>query len=446
MSDIPIPQTRRDWPTLLWGLAGAVCGAAGLICCLGLDQGGWLDHLGMAALLAVWMLAALMILRWVKLKPNDLILCLLPLGVAALLRALSLDHVSSDYTYFLARWTDFFRTHGGFAALGQPVGNYNVPYLYFLSLISYLPAPDLYLIKFFSIFFDLLLAYAGLRLARKLHPESDRPAVIAFSVLLLLPTVVLNGAYWGQCDSIYGALTLLALLDALDDHPARSVVWLGLAFSFKLQTVFLIPLWCILWYSGRVKFKHLLLFPAVNVLISLPAMLLGKTVKDILSIYWGQTTIYNDYLTLNAPSVFSMFFNKSELDVAFWSKVGILAAFGFVFALLIWLFFFRKRLTDEQLLLAGLLLAVGVPFLLPHMHDRYFFLADVLAVTWAAGNWNRFPVPAAVQLASLTGYHAYLAQCGASPIGFGSLFLLLVLVALLLCLGGSLRENGRRLQ
>ena len=42
---------------------------------------------------------------------------------------------------------------GGFAAVKLPIGNYNAPYLYFLAAISYLPIPDLYLIKLFSILF-----------------------------------------------------------------------------------------------------------------------------------------------------------------------------------------------------------------------------------------------------------------------------------------------------
>ena len=38
----------------------------------------------------------------------------------------------------------------------------------------------------------------------------------------------------------------------------------------------------------------------------------------------------------------------------------------------------RRRLDDRALLTCSLLIAVAVPFLLPHMHDRYFFLADAL--------------------------------------------------------------------
>ena len=93
-------------------------------------------------------------------------------------------------------WAAFFRDNGGFAAIAQPIGNYNAPYLYFLAAISYLPVPDLYCIKLFSILFDVLLAWGGGRLARCLTGEGDARPYLAFFLLLLLPTPILNGAYW----------------------------------------------------------------------------------------------------------------------------------------------------------------------------------------------------------------------------------------------------------
>ena len=53
-------------------------------------------------------------------------------------------------------------------------------------------------------------------------------------------------------------------------------------------------------------------------------------------------------------------------------------------------------------------MAVGVPFLLPYMHDRYFFLADVLAAVWACASPRHAPCAAAVQLSSLMAYLNYL--------------------------------------
>lgn len=365
-------------------------------------------------------------------------LCAAALALGAAVRLASMDHVTSDYTDFLSQWVQFFRDNGGFGGIRLSVGDYNVPYLYLLAAISYFPVSDLYLIKLISIFFDLVLAFGAARLTILAFPGRGRAAAVVFSAVVLLPTVALNGACWGQCDSVYGALTLLALADALDRHPARSVIWLGVAFSFKLQAIFLIPLWCVLWYARRVRFKHLLLFPAAYLATILPALALGKPLGDILGVYFNQMGLYHDRLTLNAPSLFALIPYGAEVDGPFWAKVGIFAAFALVLALLGALFFVRKRLTNAHLLAAGLVLAIGVPLLLPYMHERYFFLAELLSVVWAAGGIRRGPVPVCVQIAALGGYHAYLTLRYAFPMAWGAWLMALSLAAVLGSLVGQL--------
>ena len=67
------------------------------------------------------------------------LLMMLALG----LRAAVLDYKTLDYINFLSRWVEFFRQNGNFLALRYSIGNYNIPYLYFLALYSVLPFDDL---------------------------------------------------------------------------------------------------------------------------------------------------------------------------------------------------------------------------------------------------------------------------------------------------------------
>ena len=125
-----------------------------------------------AALLAVWLL------HRAGYSSTPFWTALLPVGLAFFLRAVLLYYVADDYTIFLSQWVATFRENGGFKAIKLSIGNYNVPYLYFLAAISYLPIPDLYLIKLFSIFFDVVLAWGGLRLVRHFTgPRSTRPLI-----------------------------------------------------------------------------------------------------------------------------------------------------------------------------------------------------------------------------------------------------------------------------
>ena len=61
-----------------------------------------------------------------------------------------------------------------------------------------------------------------------------------------------------------------------------------------------------------------------------------------------------------------------------------------------------------MILAVSVLFAVGIPFLLPHMHDRYFFAADVLTVVMAYAFVKYSAAAPLTQFASLLGYHAYL--------------------------------------
>ena len=56
----------------------------------------------------------------------------------------------------------------------------------------------------------------------------------------------------------------------------------------------------------------------------------------------------------------------------------------------------------------AVVLCLGVPFLLPYMHERYFFLGGVLLLIWACSKPGYAPAAAGAELASLGGYHAYL--------------------------------------
>lgn len=407
-------RLRSSLPDCPWyfGLPCALAGLSLLVFIMfgtqSLELGSAAARAAAALLLLLEAILALTLLRREGCPDMTLLLLLLPVAAALYLRLSCLDYQTLDYQTFLTKWVAFFRNNGGFSALKQPVGDYNVPYLYFLAAISYLPVPDLYLIKLFSILFDILLAWGGLCLTRQFCREDSPAPLICFTLLLFLPTVLLNGAYWGQCDSLYTSLVLLALSAALESRPKTSVLLLAVAFSFKLQTVFLIPLWCVFWFTGRVKFRHLLLFPAGYLATVLPALALGRSLSSILSVYLNQMGEYSSRLTLNAPSVFSFLPSDSQVNITLASRLGIAAAFLLVFVLLGLLFWRRKQITPDLLLATAAVLAIGVPFLLPYMHDRYFMLAGAVTLVWACTNWRHFPIALLAEVSSLSCYGAYL--------------------------------------
>ena len=373
------------------------------------------------ALFALWLLWRAHLLD----TKRRLLVSLLLLAAAFIVRGLCLNYETLDYQNFLTHWVSFYRDNLGFRSLAYPLGNYNIPYLYFLCFFSYLSIRDLYLIKLLSIFFDVLLAWASMKLLSAVR-KSKASLLACFFTVLLLPTVILNGSLWAQCDSIYVSLALLGLYLALDDRPVLSVLCFTLSFGFKLQAVFLLPIMAVLWFKKKYRLWHFALFPLFYILLVLPAVLLGKPLLDTLTLYTSQTGSIGDGLNYNSPSIYAIFYRVKDPQSA--ASLGIVGAFTYMAALLLLCLIKRDRLTSRGLLAVALLLVVGIPLLLPHMHDRYFFLADILSVVFAFACWQCFAVAPLTQFASLLGYHAYLKMRYLLYMNHGSRALIAVLL------------------
>lgn len=377
-------------------------------------------------------------------KPAPIVIAVMLTALALVLRALVFGYETLDYQNFLTRWVDFFRQNGGWRALSEPVGNYNIPYLYFMALFSYSSVKDLYLIKLLSTVFDVLLAYSAMRLVSRWQNSAGLRLGCFFTVLLW-PTVFLNSAVWAQCDSIYVALALLGIDLALDERPVLAMTCMALSFGFKLQAVFILPVCAVLWMQGKFKWYHFLVFPAVYVLLVLPAVIIGRPFMDTLLLYFGQTGSIGTGLNYNSPSVFALIRDVADTDAA--AKAGIVGAFAYMLAVLGVCFIGRRRLGDQAVFAAAVLLAVGIPFLLPHMHDRYFYAADILTLALAFAFPVYFPTALLTEFASLLGYHAYLKMRYLLPMRYGAAALLIVLAVGIYFLADSLAgKNGQNEQ
>ncbi|NCC67529.1 MAG: DUF2029 domain-containing protein [Clostridia bacterium] len=367
-----------------------------------------------------------------------LLITIFCIAAAFIVRALLLEYRSGDYNSFLVKWVDYYRQNGGFSALKDSLGNYNLPYLYFLCLFSYSTISDLYLIKLLSVFFDVILAFGMMKLAG-VYTRSKGKRLAAFLITLLLPTVILNGAKWGQCDSIYVSFAVLALWLVLSGRPKWSMVCMALSFGFKLQAVFIMPVFLVMLFAKKIRFFDYLVFPLTYLVLMLPAVIAGRPFADAFLLYLNQAQTVGTGLNYNSPSFWSFI---SSSNVSALSAAGVAVTFLLVFMVIFLCWKKRKNLTDEALLFVTLLFVVGIPFLLPHMHDRYFFMADVL-VLMPAIIWPQYtPIAVLTSFASILCYYSYLTLTYLLPIQYGAIALIGVLIVLIIVTADKL--NSRR--
>ena len=131
---------------------------------------------------------------------------------------------SGDYVKAFADWMRECHAAGGFAYLGIKPGvseastfDYNCLFQYVIVILHYIGGsiPDIYLVKSVPVLFDFICAITIFRIVYHVTDNNLTKSMMAYAVMMFLPTVVLNSAAWAQNDSIYTAFVLLSFLHIL---------------------------------------------------------------------------------------------------------------------------------------------------------------------------------------------------------------------------------------
>ena len=320
------------------------------------------------------------------------------------LRVISLPATNGDVRAFLLRWYTYIARNGGFKALAVPFSNYNVPYLYLMWVATLFKSiPALTAIKLISILADLVSAYLVLQILRRVTHSTMIPW-LGFCLVLVAPTVWINSAYWGQCDGIYTAALLASLLALLDERPYLAVFWFGLAFTFKVQTVFFAPLLLVLILKGKLPWRALGLILAVYLLMDIPALLAGRSWSNLLTIYLNQAGEYN-FLSMNAPNFYA-FISNNLYDTLKWP--GIIFAAVVLFGFVILAVRSKTPINAHWLLLSAAFYLFMAPYLLPKMHERYFYPSAVFLIPLMLADYKYIPAAILLQITSVLSYTIFL--------------------------------------
>lgn len=351
------------------------------------------------------------------------------LSLAALVARLTfLETVTSDYQSFLAEWVTIFR-QGGFKMLTAEIGDYNLPYQYILSIIARSDIHDMYLIKLVSIAFDFALALVMYQMTERFIDR--RFSLVVYAGVLFSPTVMINGAYWAQCDTLYVFFVVASLYLMLRDRPVISVVCMAVAFSFKLQTIFFFPMALFGLLHKKYKLRHALVFPLTYLATLVPALLLGRSLSSALMVYVNQSVgQYFDRLTYNAGNIYQFFpiirigddsgsryfttlFPElteatetflSEANMKELQSAALIFCIVIVLAITLYVIVNRKHLKLDQVWGVAFFSALFLPFVMPKMHDRYFMMAEMFALLYAARHPKRWWMPACVTASSFICY------------------------------------------
>lgn len=327
--------------------------------------------------------------------------------IAIVLRYAGRDFLSDDMCIFLMPWYDTVKAMGGIKGLGTQVGDYNVLYQTLIAFMTGLPGQSMYLFKIFSVIFDFLLAFTCAWMVADLTGKKKFGALfqVVYTVILFLPTVVLNSAWWGQCDVIYTFFLVLTLYYLYKGQNIKAFIFFGVAFAFKFQAIFLLP-FVISYYFYKKSFS-ICCFGITAVVFWFSGILTyinGREIFAPFKIYASQAGTYQK-MYLNVSSFWMLLGDdySNMKDLAIMTSI-ILCGLG----LFVVIGKYKKMDTIEQFLNTATWFAWVCVMFLPAMHERYTFLLDVLLIVITCINVKYLKYTVTSVILSLVSYGAYL--------------------------------------
>jgi len=308
--------------------------------------------------------------------------CVLTIGLALLIYVALIPYENHDIENHLLPWLQHILDAGINQSLASDFYNYTPPYIYLLSIASHLHGliSELAIIKSVSITFVLVAAGLVFLLVRQIT-LAPRVAMFAAAGVLFLPTVILNGPYWGQSDIIHTSSLLAFMICVFARRRLAAVIFFGVAVAFKLLAIFLGPFLLFLLLRREIPWRYVLAIPGVYLIAVLPAAIAGRPIVDLMTIYAAQAGYYAR-LSMNAPNPYHVLQALAPMPYQAGTLIG--CALAGMTGLGIAIYGARNlRFSKESYLLLALLSLALMPFLLPKMHDRYFFAADVFAYVMA---------------------------------------------------------------
>jgi len=296
--------------------------------------------------------------------------------LAIIMRLLLFYQVLGDYRVFLSEWWEIIKANGGILALKDQIGDYSPPYIFLLSIGTYFTNNSLFYIKILSCVLDFVLAFFVYLYVKKFI--NVKKATIAFFLVVFSAGVIINSAACAQCDVIYTLFVIMFVYFICSDKKRIGLICYGIALSFKLQAIFVAPIFLYLLLTKKIKVYDLIYCIFGFLVFNIPSLILGRNLFEIIYVYVFQSSEWPG-IVRSAPNFYALF-NLHYVEVGTSVKI-ILTACVILLTVLIVLGR-RKKLTfdNNEFLIKVTILSLLVPFFLPGMMDRYFYLANIFVI------------------------------------------------------------------
>ena len=352
--------------------------------------------------------------------------------LALIVRILLFPYASLDFQTSFSPLYEFIASNPAGYVLANDPSSYTPIHTYFMLIASRLfrSLPSLIVIKLIPTFFDFICAVLVYRLVKLIYPNDRNEfpliPILGYVAVLFSPTIIMNSAFWGQVDIVYASGMLACIYFLIIKKEVPAFIAFGFAVSFKLQAIFLFPLLLVLLVKKYVHWKSFLLIPLMYLLSILPSWLGGRSGATLFSVYLSQSHVFNR-LSMNAPNLYQWI---SDQYYEIFYPAGIALTLGAI-AVVVLIGNNKMDVGKRTIMLTALVSCVLIPFILPKMHDRYFFPADIISIVYAFYNPRYYYVPIAIGMISFFSYGPALFGSAQIPLQFLAIGMGIILVILI---------------
>ena len=323
---------------------------------------------------------------------------------------------TNDVTSFLINWMNAIKENG-FSSFYKINADYSSFYLFLLAIFTVLPSGELitlvngvnvytnwmFYIKFSNFICYLFISIAFYLIVKKITKDKIM-AVTAFSLSFILPVQFFNTAIWGNSDAFYICYLIWALYFVISRKDFLSFMFLAFAFGNKLQAIFFFPLFFYLILRRRLKLYSVFGFVCGLFITFLPCYCAGGNFLSPFKYIDSQLNGYSN-LNLGCANFYNfvgLYFGETFNN--FFSILGILLILFFMGFI-----YFRNINLNDLSIIAIATFSSGITvFFLPHMHERYFFILDILIVLYCLLFKKKYHLIVLMQISSGIAYYHYL--------------------------------------
>ncbi len=313
------------------------------------------------------------------------------LGMA--LRWMGIWYVGVDFENSLMMWFNQLKEVGSLAAMTNYTGDYNLPHATIFYLLTLIPVEPIISIKMVSILFDYLEAFLAMKMVMAIVSGTKKGYFYgswAYLLVLCNPLAVINSGYLAQSESLWVYLALLSFWYVWQDKPVRGMWALGFGIAMKLQAVFILPLLLIMYfYKKKFSILHLVWIPVSIQALCIPAILGGCSFDSAFVLFKNMLGEY-PFMYYYYPNIWTFFQDAPYYQ---FGRAAIVITF---LALLMFAVLFvqsGKKHSLEAYLEYIVWTTMTCAMLLPCMHERYNYIAEILLPVCAILN-RRFWLPA----------------------------------------------------